>query len=189
MDGRKPTLPPASQYVPHQLLVHLDEHANGDIEIRYDYPFSGAHPLPEQVIRLPAHTVPEQLHADLAAMRTFLRERLEVDSVRIPHSVVTPTLQDAILTVVTRDQRRTLPLARLFCYEVADQLSSRVERESRMGGQISPRHNVPSGTELSRIPTAELGKTFSTSCRASTHSATRLADRAAERANSELLKT
>ena len=63
-------------------------------------------------------------------MRSFLRERLKVESVRIPHGVVTPTLQDGVLTVVTRDQRRNLPIARLYCYELVDPLSSRIERES-----------------------------------------------------------
>lgn len=55
-----------------------------------------------------------------------------IHPVRIPHSEVIPTIRDGILTVVTRDQRRQLPIARLYCYEEAAQLGSRVERELRM---------------------------------------------------------
>jgi hypothetical protein len=121
-------------YVPHQLLVHVDEHPNGEVEVRYDYPFSEPHPPPEQVIRLPADTVPEQLRADLSAFRALLRGRLELQPVRIPHGQVTPTFRDGILTVVTRDQRRVLPIARLYVDEIAEQLGSRRERQSRMEG-------------------------------------------------------
>jgi hypothetical protein len=121
--------------VPHQLLVHVDEHANGDIDIRYCYPFSEPHPLPEQVVRLPSNAVPERLRSDLSMLRTLLRDRIRSEPVRIPHGEITPVIQDGILTVVTRDQRRDLPVARLYLYEVAEALASRRERQSRMEGK------------------------------------------------------
>ena len=126
--------PSSRVYVPHQLLVHLDEHPNGEVEIRYDYPFSEPHPLPEQVITLPADRVPEQLREDFSSLRLLLRSCLEPQPVRIPHGQVTLVFREGILTVVTRDQRRKLPIARLYVHEIAEQLGSRRERESRMEG-------------------------------------------------------
>ena len=119
-------------YVPHQLRVHADQHPNGDLEVRYDYPFSAQHRLPERVMRIPATQVPQELQADLNIVRDFLRERIVVQDVRIPHGKVRPKLQDGILTVVTRDEQRALPVVRLYCNETAAGLDSRVEREGRM---------------------------------------------------------
>lgn len=119
-------------YVPHQLIIHIDEHPDGSLEIRYDYPFSTPHTLPEQVIRLAPDQVPEPLHADLAELRNALRGRLDVRPVRIPHGAIAPTICDGILTVVIQDQRRELPVARLHLYEKAEQFETIVERELRM---------------------------------------------------------
>jgi hypothetical protein len=123
---------------PHQLLVHVDQHPTGDIEIQYDYPFSEPHHLREQVLRLPAAQVSEQLRNDFSAVRDFLRSRIEIKPVRVPHGELLPTLQDAILTVVTRDKRRNLPFARLFCVEAVPALDSRAERKSTAEGNEFP---------------------------------------------------
>jgi hypothetical protein len=118
--------------VPHQLIIHIDYHPDRILEIRYDYPFSAPHTLGEQIIRLVPEEVPQQLWADLAELRDWLRARLDVRPVRIPHNEITPTIRDGILTVVIQDQRRALPIARLYCYETTEQLGSNVERELRM---------------------------------------------------------
>ena len=68
------SLRPQRQYVPHQLVVHLDEHANAILKINTMI-LQRAHRLPEEVIQLPPYG-PEQLHAELPR-RGFLRERLE----------------------------------------------------------------------------------------------------------------
>jgi len=125
-------MPKAPKYVPHQLIIHIDEHPDGSLEIRYDYPFSAPHALPEQVIRLAPEQVPLQLRADLIQLRNSLRARLDVRPVRIPHGEIIPAIQEGILTVVIQDQRRKLPIARLYCYELAERLGSKVERELRM---------------------------------------------------------
>lgn len=119
-------------YVPHQLIIHVDWHPDGTLEIRYDYPFSAPHTLREQVIRLAPEEVPPQCRSDLTEIRNSLRARLDVRPIRIPHGEVTPTVRDEILTVVIQDQRRKLPIARLYCDERAEQLGSHVERELRM---------------------------------------------------------
>ena len=120
------------RYVPHQLIIHLDYHPDGILEIKYDYPFSAPHTLSEKVIRLVPEEVPQQLRADLTELRNWLRARLDVRPVRIPHGEILPATRDGILTVVIQDQRRTLPIARLYCYETTKQLGSNVERELRM---------------------------------------------------------
>jgi hypothetical protein len=125
-------------YVPHQLLVHLDQHPNGDVEIHYNYPFSGDHPLAEQIIRFASGGSPEHVTTDLNEIRASLRSSVELKPVRVPQGEVTPRLQDTILTVVTRDERRRLPIARLYVLEIASELRSAVERESRMDADQFP---------------------------------------------------
>ena len=125
-------MPKKQGYVPHQLITHFDEHSDGTLEIRYDYPFSTPHHLREQVIRLAPDEVPPRLRTDLKELRGWLRARLDVRAVRIPHGEITPTVRDGILTVVIQDERRKLPIARLYCYETTEQLGSQVERELRM---------------------------------------------------------
>jgi hypothetical protein len=125
-------MPNKRRYVPHQLIIHLDYHPDGILEIKYDYPFSAPHTLSEKVIRLVPEEVPQQLRADLTELRNWLRARLDVRPVRIPHGEILPATRDGILTVVIQDQRRSLPIARLYCYEEIKQLGSQVERELRM---------------------------------------------------------
>jgi|SRR5208283_99353 len=120
------------QRVPHQLMIHLDYHPNGALEIRYSYPLSTPHALSEQVIRLAPGEVPEQLRKELTEIVAWLHARLDVRPVRIPHGEVLPGTRDGILTVVVQDQRRSLPVARLYCYEEIRELGSQFERELRM---------------------------------------------------------
>jgi hypothetical protein len=125
-------------YVPHQLLVHLDQHPNGDVEIHYSYPFSGDHPLPEQIIRFASGGSPGHVTTDLNEIRASLRSYIQLKPIRVPHGQVTPRLQDAILTVVTRDERRRLPIARLYCREIVPEFRSPVEREGKMEADQFP---------------------------------------------------
>jgi hypothetical protein len=120
------------QRVPHQLMIHLDYHPNGALEIRYSYPFSAPHALSEQVIRLAPGEVPEPLRKELTEIVDWLHARLNVRPVRFPHGELLPGTRDGILTVVVQDQRRSLPVARLYCYEEIRELGSQVERELRM---------------------------------------------------------
>jgi hypothetical protein len=118
--------------VPHQLLTHVDYDPQGNLEIRYDYPFSQPHALAEQVIRLAPSEITDVLSADLGQLRDWLRARLNVRPIRVPHGEVMPTIRDGTMTLVIRDQRRELPIARLYVYEEARELGSSVERELRM---------------------------------------------------------
>jgi hypothetical protein len=117
--------------VPHQLLVHLDQHPEGRIEIRYCYPFSRPHELQEEMIVVAAHNVPVLVRDSLEYLRGRLRARHKVEPIRFPHREILPNVQDGILTVVTRDERRSLPLARLYLYETINNVS-KVEIETRM---------------------------------------------------------
>jgi hypothetical protein len=123
---------PGRERVPHQLIARIDYDPEGNLEIRYDYPFSQPHALAEQVIRLPSSELTDALSGDLRQLRDCLRARLKVSPIRVPHGEVMPTIRDGIMTVVIRDQRRELPLARLYVCEEARELGSRVERELRM---------------------------------------------------------
>jgi hypothetical protein len=118
----------------HQLNIHLDWHPDGLLEVRYDYPYSGTHPVPEQVIRVEANKVAAQLRSDLKSLRSDLRARLEVSPIRVPHGEITPTIREGILTVVIQDQKRSLPVARLYCSEQLEQFGRKIEREARMEG-------------------------------------------------------
>lgn len=116
---------------PHQLLTHVDWHANGELQIRYSYPFAGPHELREQVIHVAAADVPSDIGSTLENLRDLLRARIEVNAVRFPHQKIVPTRQDGIMTVVTQDQRRPLPISRLYYNEIIDGVS-KVEKQVRM---------------------------------------------------------
>jgi len=88
--------------------------------------------LSEQVIRLAPGEVPEQLRKKLTEIVDWLHARLDVRPVRIPYGEILPGVRDGILTVVVQDQRRSLPVARLYCYEEIKELGSQVEQELRM---------------------------------------------------------
>src|SRR5580692_8210924 len=92
--------------VPHQLLTHVDYDPQGNLGIRYDYPFSQPHALAEQVIRLATSEITDLLAADLGQLRDWLRACLNVRPIRVPHGEVMPTIRDGTMTLVIRDQRR-----------------------------------------------------------------------------------
>src|SRR5208337_1944945 len=103
--------------------------------IRYNligYRSSTPHALSEQVIQLASGEVSEQLRKELTEIIDWLHARLDVRPVRIPHGEILPGVRDGILTVVVQDQRRSLPVARLYCYEEIKELGSQVEQELRM---------------------------------------------------------
>jgi hypothetical protein len=117
--------------IPHQLLTHLDSHPDGNLEVRYDYLFSHPHSLPEQIIRVPLGDVSGEILESLEDLRTALSKRRQVVPIRLPHQQILPKVQEGILTVVTRDQRRSLPVTRLYYYEIVEGFS-KVEKEVRM---------------------------------------------------------
>ena len=92
-------------------------------------------------MQIPATQVPQELQADLNIVRDFLRERIVVQDVRIPHGKVRPKLQDGILTVVTRDEQRALPVVRLYCNETAAGLDSVSSVKAGWKQTISPENN------------------------------------------------
>jgi hypothetical protein len=116
---------------PHQLLVHLDWFPEGRLEIRYSYPFAGQHELREQLITVATGDIPSDVREPLEQLRARLRARHTALPVRFPSQEITPKVHDGILTVVTRDQRRSLPIARLYLHETIEGVS-KVEKEARM---------------------------------------------------------
>jgi hypothetical protein len=116
---------------PHQLITHLDWHPDGTLEVRYSYPFSQPHEIRAQAILVSSGNVPPDIRESLEYLRAALSTRHAVVPVRLPHQEILPKVQNGILTIVTRDQRRRLPISRLYCYETIDGIS-KVEREIRM---------------------------------------------------------
>ena len=119
----------------HQLNIHLDYGPHcfeaWGLEIRYGYSFSGEHQLREQVIRTQASNLAPELKADLNTIYNALRVRIpEPEMVRLPHAEVLPSIQPAGLTFVILDQSRAAqwPIARLYYYEEAKPLGSRIEK-------------------------------------------------------------
>jgi len=62
----------------------------------------------------------------------MLVAKIDLKPIRIPHDEVVPTVAPNILTVVTRDHRRALPVIRLTYIETIEKLRARMEREVRM---------------------------------------------------------
>ena len=123
--------------VKHQLLIHLDY---GDtlpsLEVRYSYPFSTPHQLPEQAITIPKAKIPGRIKKDLDYLYQQIRGRIPAPTpVRLPHAQIVPDIRPAIMTVVVQDQQRhsQIPLARLYYHEEVLKLSSRIEAQVRMG--------------------------------------------------------
>jgi hypothetical protein len=118
---------------PHQLITHLDCDPNGDVEIKYSYPF-GPHPLREQVIRASGSEIPSEVRDCIERIHAALVRRRKILPVRLPHQEIVPTVQDGILTIVIRDQRREIPIARLYYNEIIESYS-KTEKEVRMERQ------------------------------------------------------
>lgn len=123
--------------VKHQLLIHLDY---GDtlasLEIRYSYPFSVPHQLPEQAIAVPKAKIPGPIKKDLDYLYRQMRGRIPAPTrVRLPHAEIVPQIRPAIMTVVVQDQQRhtQIPLARLYYHEEVPRLRSSIEAQVRMG--------------------------------------------------------
>jgi hypothetical protein len=92
---------------------------------------SAPHELREQVVAVESDDIPTAVRRSLEIVRTALRGRHTAVLVRLPHQEILPVVQHGILTVVTRDRRRLLPLARLFLHEAIEGIS-KVEIETRM---------------------------------------------------------
>jgi hypothetical protein len=123
--------------VKHQLLIHLDY---GDtlpsLEVRYSYPFSTPHRLPEQAIAVPKAKIPGPIKKDLDYLYRQMSDRIPPPTpVRLPHAHIVPDIRPAIMTVVVQDQQRQtqIPLARLYYHEEVLKLGSRIEAQVRMG--------------------------------------------------------
>lgn len=136
---RGETLPKVTHSSPrHQLLVHIDygQPLGNVLEIRYSYPFvRPPHGLGEQLIRVKPEDIPTQVAEDLRFLIGGLTSRIPRPEVgRLPHVVITPTVEPAILTVVLQDSTRDLPVMRLYWYEAVKPLGTRAEFEARIDG-------------------------------------------------------
>jgi len=130
------------QHVPHHLIIHLDYHPDGTLEIRWDYPFTSL-PIPEQLITLASDKIGRALTGHLLQMRKIMTDRLPpVERLRVPHGHVEPTRRFDILTVVIQDGRRDLPVVRLYYTDILPGGSS-TEGQVRIDGRAQT-----SNTEL-----------------------------------------
>jgi hypothetical protein len=122
----------------HQLNIHLDYGPtcpDGGLEIRYGYHYSGPHQLREQVICLKQSEIAGPLRKDLAEVYSALERRIPApENVRLPHASIRPDVKSGGLTLVVLDQARapTLPMARLYYYEIVASLNSRIEGQVRV---------------------------------------------------------
>lgn len=125
--------------VPHNLLVHLDS-TDETLEIRYSYPFTQPHALPEQVVTIQSHDIPEAVSRELDFIRTALLAQLSAaEPVHLPSRDLQVERNPGILTVVIADATRTLPVARLYVHERVPALGSQREIELRLDpGNWSP---------------------------------------------------
>jgi len=122
----------------HQLSIHLDYGpVLENLELRYSYPFSAPHELPEQSIRMGLDRLDGRVRQNLDFLIDSLTGRTKSpDPVHLPHTQLTPVLRPTILTVVIQDQTRQdqLPIMRLYLFESVDEVGSRIERETRVEG-------------------------------------------------------
>ena len=89
------------------------------------------HQLREQLTRIPAAELHPALKHELDLLYEAMRQRIpEPVSVRLPHAEIQPTIRPGGLTFVVLDQTRAtkLPIARLYYYEIVEQIRSNIER-------------------------------------------------------------
>lgn len=122
--------------VPHQLSIHLDYFPGDRVELRYSYPRSAPHPLPEQVVTVPAARLSATIRQALDGLVESLASRIPPrPPVHVPHADIHPRLIVHILTVVIQDQARVdiLPVIRLtYSQEVQAPLSRGPEEQVRV---------------------------------------------------------
>ena len=123
--------------IPHQLIVHLDYTGGDDVEIRWSYPFSSP-PIPEQLLRIPRADASSGLIENVDALRSSMIDRIPpVETLRVPHGFVEPTRTYGILTVVIQDQRRDMPVVRLYYKEIIGPAVASVEKQVRIDGRAA----------------------------------------------------
>jgi hypothetical protein len=126
---------PSRHRVPHQLIIRLDQHANGSVEIRWDYPFSTP-PIPEQHIPMGESASVSQLSRDVEKMRKFMIGKLPpAESVRVPHGYIKPERRFDVLTIVIQDKWRDLPVVRLYYTEIYPGGATVDDKEVRIDGR------------------------------------------------------
>lgn len=104
----------------HQLFIHLDygPALGGRLEVKYSYPFNHPFSIPEQLVRIEERDIEAELRAGLDYFLERLLSRApQPRSVRLPHQTVTPQRQVGVMTIVAQEQRRKLPVARLYVYD------------------------------------------------------------------------
>lgn len=131
--------------IKHQLVIHFDYGGGVEgVSIKYSYPFSEPHEIPEQTVVISPSDIPSDVRVDLNALEAALTCRIPApDSVRLPHAEIAPTIRNCVITVVVQDQRRrNIPLARMYYLLEVTEIGSRKEHQVR----IEP--NDWSGAEL-----------------------------------------
>ncbi len=122
------------QRVPHQLIIHLDHDPSGTVEIKWSYPFIRL-PIREQTIRLSRDTISPELSRSIEKMRNFMIAKAPpVERLRVPHGHIEPDRRFDILTIAIQDERRDLPVVRLYYTEIIAGGAS-IEKEVRIDGR------------------------------------------------------
>lgn len=122
-----------SDWVKHQLFIHLDYHPDGKLEVHYHYPLS-APPIPEQTVTLRESAVQNKLKGDLDFVKECLIERIPPKSIRTPSAEIRPSIIPKITTIIIQDQTRSneVPLARLYYLETVEEIGLQVEKQIEM---------------------------------------------------------
>jgi hypothetical protein len=119
---------------PHHLIIHLDYHPRGTLEIRWSYPFTDP-PIREHVIAQQQQSIPNALKKGLENIRNTMIARCPaVQRLRVPHGWIEPERRFDILTIIIRDGRRDLPVVRLFYRDVIPGEAS-IEGQVRIDGR------------------------------------------------------
>lgn len=122
-----------TEWIKHQLFIHLDYHPEGQLDVRYDYPLSTP-PIPPQTVTISGNAIPEKLKNDLDFIRECLVGKIPTKLIRTPHAEVKPRIVPTMMTIVIQNQTRSseIPLARLYYQEWVDEITLQNEGQVRM---------------------------------------------------------
>jgi hypothetical protein len=119
---------------PHpEFLIHIDYFPETEeLTIKYSYPFSETHQLPEQTILLSKDEIPSDIHNRVKSLLQALSDRIPPPTpVVFPGKTIMPSIRRTGATIVIQDYGRTLPIARQYYLEEIKNIS-RQEKQVRM---------------------------------------------------------
>ena len=89
--------------------------------------------MPEKLLAIAPNGVVPEIDRVTRALFVAIKSRIpEPELARVPHRSVAPIVLDGILTVAIQDQRRRLPIMRLYYHVLFPAFGQRSEREVRM---------------------------------------------------------